>query len=328
MIQELSAHEIEENYRELEDEGILGDSIIARALSLDGAFIAVNANRDYLFIVRDSKGDSSPSRRLRLINVDYVIKLNAEVDGVTISDNFTVVALPGRNREMLSAFCILLSLLLHQDVRDKGRTELRAVVESIIELFTPRFGNVRERAKGLFGELAVISKSASPDILVRSWHDSLNANKDFSLQNSYLEVKTSEGQARRHEIALSQLETDNTGRPINIASVPIEEDPNGMSAIDLYKEIRDQLISMDLQTKLTQQVLSTVGLDYAEFDELKFSVSGGANGIWIVSADDVPKPEIMPNSLASMAISSIRFTVDLDVLDVNGMPHLGLNSIE
>jgi hypothetical protein len=326
MIQKLSAKEIENDYRELATKSVQLNSIMATELPVQDAYLAVNSDGDFLFIVRDPHGNMAPARRLKLLSVDYVIRLSANLGGEIINDKFTVVTLPARNSELLSGFATLLSLLLVHEYENLEQGELRKIVESLVELFTPRFGNVRDRAKGLFGELSVISASGDASSYIEGWHDSLGANKDFSLEDRYLEVKTTEGAVRKHEIGVSQLQTDNANRPIYLASVLLEEDPNGKSVIELFAEIRDSLKDAASQIKLTHQVLETLGLDYAEFDDLRFSVQGGSGGIWVYLASDLPRPTIDANSTSVQAISNIRFTLNMDVLNSGGLAHKLLTS--
>jgi hypothetical protein len=297
---------------------------MAHELPVQDAYLAVNSGGDFLFIVRDPEGHVAPARRLKLLNVDYVIRLNAKLGERTITDAFTVVTLPSRNSDLLSAFSTLLSLLLVHEFKGEPEGDLRKIVEALVDLFTPRSGNVRDRAKGLFGELSVIAASGDSPTYIEGWHDSLNASKDFSLADRYIEVKTTEGAVRKQELGLSQLQTDNTKRPIYVASVLLEEDPNGLSVIEIFTQIRDSLEDVSAQIKLTHQVLETIGLDYDEFAELKFNVQGSNGGIWIFLGSELPRPSIDNESPFAQSISNVRFNLNFDFLDAHGVTHTNL----
>lgn len=318
------ANDIEQQFRELRSREITQGTIVALDLPVENAFLAVNFDGDYLFIIKDQDGTPSPSRRLKLLNVDYVIRLTADIAGTQISGNFTAVTLLTRNSELLPAFATLLSLLLNHELANSESKNLRPVVDSLVEFFTPRFGNIRDRAKGLFGELSVISHSGAEINFINAWHDSTNANKDFSFPDRYLEVKTTEGLQRKHDIGLNQLKSDNSDRPIYIVSVLLEEDPAGKSVISVYEELRDSISDLNAQTKLTLQCLDTIGLDFEEFKELKFSVTGGHKGIWVFPGEVIPTPTIDSDMDNSQAISNVRFTINLDVLDPSKSLHTTL----
>ncbi|MEN9966795.1 MAG: hypothetical protein RL036_28 [Actinomycetota bacterium] len=318
---ELASTAIEENYLELARQQSQSGEIIARELVIPGAFIAISSSRDFLFIIRDVVGDPTPSRRLKFINVDYLLTLTAELDSGKITDKFTVVTLPQREIALLRPFCILLSMLLTHQAVTASQMTLRVIVSSLIDLFVPRAGNVRERAKGLFGELSVILNSSETNTMVRAWHDSANANKDFALSNRYIEVKTTEGFKREHEISLSQLLSADPLRPVFIASVMIEEDPVGKSVVDLYSEIQTKLTSVEVQMKCTEQFLSIVGLDYEECRELKFSLPGGTSAIWVFDGREIPRPLLDPSLETESVITGIRFTVNFENLSACGVAH-------
>jgi hypothetical protein len=290
-------------------------------------YVAVNAEGDFLCLVDDKREIANPPRRLKAISVDYGLKYKAIVDGVDLSGKYTVLKLSALHSELLLSFCSLLSLLSSSLGPNPSPMHLQHFVEDFIELFSPKAGDPRERIKGLFGELSIIKASQRRQDFIEAWHDNANSNKDFSFPNSFLEIKTSEGKIRKHEFSASQLQSPYEGKQVLVGSILIEEDPQGETVFQLLGYIQHGL-DHSLQVKLIRLVFDTLGLDAEEAHEIKWSVSGGLQGIWIVAASDLPTPHVDESDPKRAAISNVSFSLNFEILAAAGVGYGLLPEVE
>ncbi len=307
----LTSRELENTFEDLAARRTTGE-IQAQELPLTGFYIAVSEQGDFLCLIHSTDLSPAPSRRLRYLSVDYGLRLRAEFDHGVVSGTYTVIRLSHRNNDLLRTFCTLLEFLLKALGDSPSSDASEEFVEAFIELFAARKGDPRERLKGLFGELAVIRYSPSLERFASGWHDNTNSNKDFSLEASFIEVKTTEGQERKHRISSRQIETVGLQKPVFLASVCIEEDPRGSTVFDILAEIQARIPSEE-QTKLVNTVFKTIGLDVEDASELKWSVPRGGESILLFEADHLPRPTIETLGSIGGAISAISFDLNLDV---------------
>lgn len=316
----LEAQSLEELFRELLNQRGEAGTINAKKLESEGLFAAVNDSGDYLVLVDDQRISIGPPLRLKVISVDYGIKYRAIIDNAEVSGQYTVLKLGSQHSHLTYSFCTLISMLSSSLGAKPTPGQLQEFVENFIELFAPRLGNPRERIKGLFGELAVINAADDKEKFALAWHNQTNSNKDFSFPLQYLEVKTTEGKLRKHEFSSKQLDSPFEGKPVLVASLVIEEDPQGQTVFQLLDLIQSNL-SHEMQVKLIKQTFEIVGLDAEDAQELKWSVQGSAGGIHIFSAEDLPKPIVDDSNNLSAAISGISFSLNFEILEAAGLIH-------
>jgi len=322
-----SPHSLEQAFLSLNLDSLVPGAVQAQALEVQGLYIAMNESGDFLCLVDDQREVSSPPRRLKVISVDYGIKYKAQLDNGEISGKFTVLKLGHQNSHLLLSFASLLSILTSALGERPSPQELQSFVEDFIELFAPKLGDPRERLKGLFGELYVIQASKNKRDFIQSWHESTNANKDFSFANAFLEVKTTEGKSRKHDFSASQLVSPFEGRPVEVASLLIEEDPHGQTIFQVMETLQSGL-DHQLQSKLIKLVFETIGLDADDAHELKWNTVGEGNGIFIYAASELPTPLLDKGDPRHNAISSISFTLNFELLAATGVRHDDLSSFE
>lgn len=320
------ASEIEKAYLGLKANSVDSGTVQALRTEVAGIYLAINDMGDFLCLVDDKREISSPPRKLKAISVDYGLKYKAIISGDEYSGKFTILKLRGENDHLLVTFASLLAILLEALGEEPTPAELQEFVENFIELFTPRAGDPRERLKGLFGELAVIYFGANREQFVQAWHESSNANKDFSFPSFYLEVKTTEGKVRNHEFSSKQLESPFEGKPVIVASLVIEEDPQGKTVFQLLDSIQTGM-NPDLQLKLIREFFEIVGLDAEDAHEIRWQVQGNVDGIQIFKAEEVPKPVTSGPDKKFSAISNVSFSINFEILQAAGVEPASLSSL-
>jgi hypothetical protein len=300
------------------------ESIISKASPKNSlVFLGVDKNRDFLVMFKDDDGPARPNRKLRFLSVDYGMIYKTLEEGSSESGRYTCVRLQHANSEFLESFSRLAELLISEISPTAGSEEIRNIVDEFIELFTPKPGIPRDRIKGLFGELTIINSSGDDDELIRAWHEETNANKDFTFEDTFLEVKTCESDQRKHSVGANQLH--DSQRVVFLASVTIQEDPSGVTVFELMDSIRTRA-NADNQSKLVRNVFDTLGMDAAEAEELRFSLLGGTDAIHVFAASDLPTVAPVANEHAAKAITNIHFDLNLTTAEASGVEFKSLEN--
>jgi hypothetical protein len=284
-----------------------------------GIFLGVDQDRDLYCLIKNDNNIGAPSKRLKSISVDYSINYQAKVGDSLVSGLFTSIKLPQSNFHLLEVFCTLLEVLIQGLPEHPTASAIHAVVDSLVELLSQKTGNIRDRVKGLFGELYLISESENTLEWVDCWHQEANATKDFSFPEKYLEVKTSESALRKHSFSEAQLVPAKDQKPTLIASVLIQSDPRGENVFDLLSKTKAKLSDIGMQSKLINLFFAVIGTDVEEAGELLFSVIGGRNGIRTYDAGTLPRPMVAIGNVPDRAISSISFDINFEIAEAYGV---------
>jgi hypothetical protein len=296
-------------------EGILSTNIENRP----GIFLGVDQDQDLYCLIKNEGNIGAPSKRLKSISVDYSIYYQAQVHDHLVSGMFTSIRLPKRNKHLLEVFSTLLEVLLLQLPLEPTTPEIHEVVDKLVELLSPKKGNLRDRIKGLFGELYLISEAADTHLWIESWHHETNEKKDFSFPASYLEVKTSESQVRKHTISLGQLAGKDEPKKTFLASVLIQSDTRGTTIFNLVEKIMKRTPKVEHQAKILKQVFSVIGSDVDEASEFQFTTIGGILGVKYYETSTVPRPRLESGAKTDRAISGVTFDVNFEIAEAYGV---------
>lgn len=167
--------------------------------------------------------------------------------------------------------------------------------------------------QGLWTELAIIFWAADPVAAMSSWHSSPHALHDFAAGSYRLEVKSSLKGLREHTVLLDQLATMGPGATI-FASVLLDDADDGASIFDLVETITAR-IGHDSAARLETIVAGSLGNNWREAGDIRFSLESARTSLRLFAAGDVPTiPQPIPPE-----VKNVGFTVDL-----SGTPHLEL----
>jgi len=139
---------------------------------------------------------------------------------------------------------------------------------------------------GFLGELIVLAKSPELPVMVRAWRSDVRDEFDFSKADSRLEVKTTKGQFRQHEISSTQtaLLTDR----VHLASVKLALVSDGTSVADLVDLLRAKLTGSEDISKFDRVVLDSLRLPPALVREPTIDLQSSLSSIRIWQMADVP----------------------------------------
>ena len=325
MNERISVDGIYEALLKLRAGSIDGENLIASRLELSGIYLAIDGDGYFRVLIQDDAGEIAPPRRLKYLSVDYGLHLDGLAGSERFRGRFISLKLTNNSEYLLRAFCTVLGLLFGQLRADYDAQDLRKIVEDFIELFRARGGDPRERIKGLWGELACILHSGTTQVFGVAWHEQVNSKRDFTFSSAYLEVKTTEGAIRKHDIGLNQLLSPDLEKRVYVASVLLEEDQTGKTIFDLLSEILESGLDSATQERIVRLFIDTVGLDTDEARELKFRIQFGVEqGIWIYLSDDLPRPLETDFGIES-AVSNTRFTLNLEIVKAFGVAEMSLS---
>ena len=174
-----------------------------------------------------------------------------------------------------------------------------------------------EKEQGLFGELYFLDKYMIPkygiDAAINSWTGPLGYNKDFSINNTWYEVKTISVNSACVKISsLSQLSSDMPG---NLSIITIEkmskEFENNLCTIShVFEDILKQVKNSELQEKFINKVLEYGFNPETDFQKSKFNISK-------ISIYRVEKgfPRLEENDIKFQEIDNVTYEIIIKTIE-------------
>jgi len=264
-----------------------------------------NDGRPGLFIAVDSRGES-PGIRLRNLELRHRTMGNLRtVDGNSVQGIYTLIECLSHDARLHRSFLDLLSEVLSGNSSWETTEELEQAFAALVDLFTAVSNSSNTSWLGTWGELFLIHCSARAEELLACWHVDPLKLHDFALGTDRLECKCTTSHVRAHEFSLRQLE--HSEKTIYIASIVTHENLGGVSALDLFDEIRAKVRRTELRTYLDQIIVRMLGEDVGAQVAPTFDYQEALDSLRIINADDVPRPT---NPFPDR-VDSIRFRADL-----------------
>ena len=316
--------QIQALHSELGQAVVLPNSISAKEIpGRNGIFVGRNSEGDLLVLFVDTEIDVLPAKKYQNLRIEFSTQYQLAVDDTVLTKPFTLLKLSEADPILKNTFCTLMAYMIDSLPVPFSTAEVRKVVGKVVELFTAAPKVSRNAVVGLYGELALIRFAADANMAARSWHVSPKAKSDFTFGEQFIEVKTTEGELRKHRIRKHQLVQPEV--EIYLASVKLTEDASGQNLLEFLNSILSTL-SADNQAHVVETFFDTIGLDLEETAEWRFSVLGGSSEILVFKASDLPRP-VEPDSRFSSALSGIEFELDFSALITLGLEHSNLNEI-
>ncbi len=174
-----------------------------------------------------------------------------------------------------------------------------------------------EKEQGLFGELYFLDKYMIPkygvENSVNSWTGPLSYNKDFSIDNTWYEIKTTSVNSTCVKISsLLQLSSDIPG---NLSIIKIEkmseEYNNGICSIsDIFNKILKQINDCELQEKFVSKVLEYGFNPETDFQKNKYTVSN----ITIYKVDN-DFPRLTEKDIKFQEIDNVTYEIIIKTIE-------------
>ena len=220
---------------------------------------------------------------------------------------YTIIQLNSRLPEQQRYFLEVVLLVLLKLNSAINSSSLREELVNVIELFSSSKEVPLEVIVGLWSELFVIDQSKDPSYLLTSWHVTPQEKYDFNDGDSKIEVKSTTGYKREHAFSLEQLHP-NPHSDLIIASLLIQQSGIGESIMDLMERIFARVDNLELQYKLQDIVIKTLGTNWEEVSKMYFDYDYAKHSYRIYASEDIPSISI---AAIPAQVSGVKFYSDL-----------------
>jgi hypothetical protein len=275
-----------------------------------------------MVLFSDSEVKPLPAMRFRNLRIEYSSQYRLEIDGDLVTRSFTLLKLITPDSHLRNSFSKVVSAAIEVLPAHPTTSDVRSQVANIIELFAEAPKVSQAVLVGLFGELAFIRYAPNPDAAANAWHSSPLEKSDFNFATKSIEVKTTTSDIRVHSIREHQLHQPE--KPIYVCSVRLTPDAAGKNLVEFFTETLTHLSHIS-QQNVINVFFKTIGLEYDDILDLKFSVLGGDSDILLFQATDLPRPT-SPDGKFGTAISKIAFELNFTVLRELNVPFTQLSS--
>ena len=250
--------------------------------------------------------DSSPIR-LRHLYVAHDVACVIHRDHGTESGKFSVLACVEADRATEGYFLRVVEALLPGLGESPDARSVNQAVDSLVELFRALSNPPIKAVQGLWAELLLLAESQDPGKLLDAWHTIPEDLYDFNEGNHRIEVKSAQGELRRHHFSLAQL-LPPAGTTLAIVSVLVNRAGGGTSVDDLIDELRSLLSgSPHRLLRLYKVITLTLGARWREAELEMFDRFAARQSVTFYRPSDVPmvSPDLPPG------VGNVRFSSDL-----------------
>lgn len=228
-----------------------------------------------------------PGIETRSLSILFRADCELRVHGEFRRDRFTVIRCRSADSGVRDHFVELLASLMQWLGGSRDSKSLRALVESLIELFRAAEQPGRKTIQGLWGELLLIAGAEDPLVLVRAWHNTPGDRYDFALAEQRVEVKTGVRNTRIHRFRLEQLRAPLFR--VAIASIAVETSGGGTSIKDLAADVHARLgADAAAHMKLDRLIYATLGRDWTAADLEQFDLATAQSSLRCFDAATIP----------------------------------------
>lgn len=174
-----------------------------------------------------------------------------------------------------------------------------------------------EKEQGLFGELYFLYKYMIPrygiDKSILSWAGPLRFNKDFSLDNTWYEVKTLSVNATSIKItSTNQLDSEQDGFLSIVKVEKMSSEYNGKlsSVLELIQVILEEISSIQLQDAFLNKII-----EYGAGPENNFGSRRYDKKNIIIYSVSNGFPRLTKNNIGFVEIENVSYTISLSGVD-------------
>ena len=254
----------------------------------------------------DQATDASPIRLRHLYvahGVDCVIHRNHGTE----SGKFSVLSCVEADRATENYFLRVVEALLPGLGECPDALSVNQAVDSLVELFRALSNPPIKAVRGLWAELFLLAESQDPKKLLDAWHTVPEDLYDFNEGNHRIEVKSAQGEVRRHRFSLTQL-LPPAGTTLAIVSVIVNRAGGGTTINDLIGELRSHFSgSPHRLLRLYKVITLTLGATWREAELEMFDRFAARQSLAFFRPSDVP----MVSPDLPTGVSNVRFSSDL-----------------
>ena len=200
---------------------------------------------------------------------------------------YTIITLKTGNIDIQKYFIDIVCIILEQLPSNYSDATLTQEIQKLVNLFSQLSQPPRKTIQGLWAELLIIEQSTNPEYLIKSWHVNVHDKYDFNDGKDKLEVKCSVRPQRVHHFSVEQL-NPNSNSELLIASVITSYVGQGVSVLDLRDRICNKLKDIQLQYRLNEIILKTIGTDFSNASDIFFDYISAIDGLEYFDSKNIP----------------------------------------
>jgi hypothetical protein len=266
-------------------------------------FIGING-LGHIALLFSTKSPKGKEENIQNLQLNHSIKATIKFKGNKTKKKFSILKCTSNDERLKEIFLSSLSDSVKNIKEDISEKEIYEKTKSLIELYRKISQNKNNDLVGFWGELFVIHKLKSTDLLVEAWHPETTDTFDFYLKNQALEIKTTTSNDRKHQFSYEQLDTRN--KKIIIASIMIRKSRTGKNLLNLKNSILKKLNKETNKEKVQEMYDVMTGLkSKKELDEISFSYEYSKDNLSFYDASNVPRiKEALMNGIKSIKYES------------------------
>ncbi len=269
-------------------------------------FIGINGF-GHIALLFSTKSPRGKEENIQNLQLNHSIKATIKFKENKTKKKFSILKCTSKDERLREIFLSSLSDAVKNIKEDISEKEIYEKTKSLIDLYKKISKNKNNNLVGFWGELFVIHKLKSTDLLVEAWHPETNDTFDFYLKNQALEIKTTSSNDRKHQFSYEQLNTRN--KKIIIASIMIRKSRTGKNLLNLKNLILKKLKKKINKEKVQEMYDVMTGLkNKKELDDISFSYEYSRDNLNFYDALNVPRIKEIPMN----GIKSIKYESNLN----------------
>lgn len=285
-----------------------GNFAVKKLPFTETVLIGISTDGNPIFFIEKEFKNNANDVNLALISVRFNKQCSLILDdGVSIEKKFSFIMLNSDDYDMQQYFINVVALLFQKLPNDPSQKELIDEINKLVLLFSCSSKPAMKTIQGLWAEMLIIEQSKDPAYLIRSWHANPNSKYDFNDGQNKLEVKSTSQSKRIHSFSYEQT-IPNPNSKLLIASVMTIETGVGKSILDLRDNICKKVSDLELQYKVNEMILTSLGSDFSNISDLFFDYQYAIDETVFIDSNDIPT---IPGSVIPTELSNIKFSCDL-----------------
>jgi hypothetical protein len=225
--------------------------------------------------------------------------------GVKTNQNYTILTLKSREKDVEDYFIELCTLLLQRLGNSPKVEEVKLEYEKLESIFIKLSKNSKKSIVGVWGELFLIESSKDPEYFIDCWHKTPKDLFDFNNGSDRVEVKTTTQKRRNHSFEIKQL-AQIPGSQTLIASIQTIEIDNGVSILNLINLIKPK-VKTNYFEHLIEKTFDVLGDKLQDSFDTYYDYTVAKGNLRYFDAGLIPKPELIPSE-----VTNVKFTVSLE----------------
>ena len=277
LFEEIKASGLEHHYR------------VAPVPDISDAYIGSDGEGKPCIFIKCIGETRTPSLQTARLSLDISREFTLFMpDGTQRADRYNTIFCLSNSPDDIETFLTVIGSFLEQSVNERIITgEVTAFFSALLRLFSIKPDeNTETRRQGLWGELYFMRQNGGYEFWAPYWHTETSRLFDFSLGKKRIEIKTTIGPNRIHNVSHKQVFSA-SGEEIYIASMLLAGDDSGVSLRSLITECRDALRETPHYMKL-EKAIRHAGM-YSQDEGPKYNDQDAAISLRFFDVVTVPR---------------------------------------